>query len=82
MNEEVKHQIPTNAEQPITETEEAAAIAAAGAATPATAEQYEEQLKYAQKLLQILQGKLNDANGVNIQLEAKLELANEKNKEG
>jgi hypothetical protein len=47
-----------------------------------TKEQYEEQLKYAQKLLQILQGKLNEANGVNIQLEAKLEIATEATKEG
>ena len=85
MNEEVvKHQIQTDAQAPInTQTEEAAAIAAAGAASPpATAKQYEEQLLYAQKLLQILQGKLNDANGINIQLEAKLQLAEEKNKEG
>jgi hypothetical protein len=47
-----------------------------------TKEQYEEQLKYAQKLLQILQGKLNEANGVNIQLEAKLEIAKEAANEG
>ena len=44
-------------------------------------EQYEAQIKYAQKLLQVLQTKLNEANGVNIQLEAKLQLAQEKNKE-
>ena len=52
--------------------------------TPAetTKEQYEEQLQYAQKLLTILQGKLNEANGVNIQLEAKLEIATEAKKEG
>lgn len=36
------------------------------------------QLSYAQKLIAILQNKLNDANGVNIQLEAKLQMANEK----
>jgi len=36
------------------------------------------QLGYAQKLIAILQTKLNDANGVNIQLEAKLQMANEK----
>ena len=47
-----------------------------------TKEQYEEQLKYAQKLLQILQGKLNEANGVNIQLEAKLEIAKDAANEG
>tara|TARA_R100000808_G_C2070521_1_gene98241 strand:- start:252 stop:497 length:246 start_codon:yes stop_codon:yes gene_type:complete len=45
-------------------------------------EQYEEQIKYAQKLLQVLQTKLNEANGVNIQLEAKLQIAEEKLKEG
>ena len=36
------------------------------------------QLGYAQKLIAILQTKLNDANGVNIQLEAKLQMATEK----
>lgn len=36
------------------------------------------QLAYAQKLIAILQTKLNDANGVIIQLEAKLQMANEK----
>jgi len=36
------------------------------------------QLNYAQKLIAILQTKLNDANGVIIQLEAKLQMANEK----
>tara|TARA_B100000686_G_scaffold324411_1_gene380067 strand:- start:133 stop:375 length:243 start_codon:yes stop_codon:yes gene_type:complete len=44
-------------------------------------EQYEEQLKYAQKLLQVLQTKLNEANGINIQLEAKLQLATEAKEE-
>ncbi len=36
------------------------------------------QLGYAQKLIAILQTKLNDANGVNIQLEAALQMATEK----
>ena len=35
------------------------------------------QLGYAQKLIAILQNKLNDANGINIQLEAKLLMATE-----
>ena len=41
-------------------------------------EELQGQLGYAQKLIAILQNKLNDANGVNIQLEAKLQMANEK----
>ena len=36
------------------------------------------QLNYAQKLIAILQQKLNDANGIVIQLEAKLQMAHEK----
>ena len=52
-------------------------------APTATKEQYEEQLQYAQKLLQVLQTKLNEVNGINIQLEAKLQIAEEKlTKEG
>ncbi len=78
MNEVVVGEVNTTntetAEEPTTE---------APAAGAATEEQYIEQLKYAQKLLQVLQGKLNEVNGINIQLEAKLQIAEEKlTKEG
>ncbi len=36
-----------------------------------------QKLKYAQKLITNLQTRLNEANGVSIQLEAKLQLAEE-----
>ena len=55
-----------------TETTEASTDSAA------TEEQYIEQLKYAQKLINLLQEKLNNQQGINIQLEAKLQIATEK----
>jgi chromosome segregation ATPase len=42
-----------------------------------TAEQLQGQLNYAQKIINVLQGKLNDANGKLVQMEAQLQIANE-----
>jgi hypothetical protein len=40
-------------------------------------EKIQGQLDYAQKIINILQVKVNDANGVIVQLEARLQIANE-----
>ena len=42
-----------------------------------TSEQLQGQLNYAQKIINVLQGKLNDANGKLVQMEAQLQIANE-----
>ena len=42
-----------------------------------TIEQVQAQLKYAQRIINVLQGKVNEANGVIVQLEARLMIANE-----
>mgnify|MGYP005641620739 FL=1 len=42
-----------------------------------TKEQLQGQLNYAQKIINVLQGKVNEANGKLVQIEAQLELANE-----
>ena len=42
-----------------------------------TIEQVQGQLNYAQKIINVLQGKVNDANGVIVQLEARLLMAEE-----
>ena len=42
-----------------------------------TPEQLQGQLNYAQKIINVLQGKLNEANGKLVQLEAQLQIANE-----
>ena len=42
-----------------------------------TKEQLQNQLNYAQKIINVLQGKVNDLNGKMVQLEAQLLLANE-----
>lgn len=42
-----------------------------------TVEQVQSQLNYAQKIINVLQGKVNEANGVIVQLEARLQIANE-----
>ena len=42
-----------------------------------TVEQVQAQLNYAQKIINVLQGKVNEANGVIVQLEARLQIANE-----
>ena len=45
-----------------------------------TVEQVQGQLNYAQKIINILQSKVNEANGVIVQLEARIQIA-EENKE-
>ena len=80
MNEEVKHQITTDAaepapQQPVADTPETGSVETTAAELE---KQYQEQLEYAQKLLQVLQGKLNEVTGINIQLEAKNQIADEK----
>ncbi len=42
-----------------------------------TIEQVQGQLNYAQKIINILQAKVNDANGVIVQLEARVQIAEE-----
>ena len=42
-----------------------------------TVEQVQQQLNYAQKIINILQTKVNDANGVIVQLEARVQIAQE-----
>ena len=42
-----------------------------------TIEQVQAQLKYAQRIINVLQGKVNEANSVIVQLEARLMIANE-----
>jgi len=42
-----------------------------------TVEQVQAQLNYAQKIINVLQTKVNDANGVIVQLEARLLMAEE-----
>ena len=42
-----------------------------------TAEKLKGQLNYAQKLINVLQTKLNDSNGTIVQLEAQIQIANE-----
>ena len=42
-----------------------------------TVEQVQGQLNYAQKIINILQGKVNEANGVIVQLEARVQIAQE-----
>ena len=42
-----------------------------------TIEQVQSQLNYAQKIINVLQGKVNEANGVIVQLEARLQIAAE-----
>ena len=42
-----------------------------------TVEQVQSQLNYAQKIINVLQTKVNEANGVIVQLEARLQIANE-----
>ena len=42
-----------------------------------TIEQVQAQLKYAQKLINVLQGKVNEANSSIVQLEARLMMAEE-----
>jgi len=42
-----------------------------------TVEQVQAQLNYAQKIINILQAKVNDANGVIVQLEARVQIAEE-----
>ena len=37
----------------------------------------QSQLNYAQKIINVLQGKVNEANGVIVQLEARLQIAAE-----
>tara|TARA_B100000029_G_C16854580_1_gene696870 strand:- start:202 stop:462 length:261 start_codon:yes stop_codon:yes gene_type:complete len=46
-------------------------------ATEMTKEQLVSQLNYAQKIINVLQGKVNDANGKMVQLEAQIIMANE-----
>jgi hypothetical protein len=45
--------------------------------TSVTVEQVQAQLNYAQKLISVLQGKVNEANGQLVQFEARLMLAEE-----
>lgn len=42
-----------------------------------TVEQVQSQLNYAQKIINILQQKVNDANGIIVQLEARAQIAEE-----
>ena len=42
-----------------------------------TEEKLKGQLNYAQKLINVLQTKLNDSNGTIVQLEAQIQIANE-----
>ena len=42
-----------------------------------TVEQVQSQLNYAQKIITILQQKVNEANGVIVQLEARVQIAQE-----
>ena len=42
-----------------------------------TVEQVQAQLNYAQKIINVLQTKVNEANGVIVQLEARLQIASE-----
>jgi chromosome segregation ATPase len=42
-----------------------------------TGEKLKGQLNYAQKLINVLQTKLNDSNGTIVQLEAQIQIANE-----
>jgi len=42
-----------------------------------TVEQVQGQLNYAQKIINILQAKVNDANGIIVQLEARVQIAEE-----
>ena len=42
-----------------------------------TVEQVQSQLNYAQKIINVLQTKVNEANGVIVQLEARLQIAAE-----
>ncbi len=42
-----------------------------------TVEQLQGQLNYAQKIINIMQAKVNEANGVIVQLEARIQIANE-----
>ena len=42
-----------------------------------TVEQVQSQLNYAQKIINILQTKVNDANGIIVQLEARVQIAQE-----
>ena len=42
-----------------------------------TVEQVQSQLNYAQKIINVLQTKVNEANGVIVQLEARLQIASE-----
>ena len=42
-----------------------------------TVEQVQSQLNYAQKIINILQQKVNDANGIIVQLEARVQIAEE-----
>ena len=42
-----------------------------------TIEQVQSQLNYAQKIINILQQKVNDANGIIVQLEARVQIAQE-----
>ena len=42
-----------------------------------TKEQLQNQLNYAQKIINVLQGKVNDLNGKMVQIEAQLLVANE-----
>ena len=42
-----------------------------------TIEQVQSQLNYAQKIINVLQGKVNEANGIVVQLEARLLMAEE-----
>jgi len=42
-----------------------------------TVEQLQGQLNYAQKIINIMQTKVNEANGIIVQLEARIQIANE-----
>ena len=42
-----------------------------------TVEQLQSQLNYAQKIINIMQAKVNEANGIIVQLEARIQIANE-----
>ena len=42
-----------------------------------TVEQLQSQLNYAQKIINIMQAKVNEANGIIVQLEARIQIADE-----
>ena len=69
MNEEVKEE---------TEKPKTTPLAKPAPVDPElTVEQVQSQLNYAQKIINVLQTKVNEANGVIVQLEARLQIASE-----